>query len=190
MSTGITLQVLINFLVIGLLPFIFFRRDGHFNLAWLATAAPFFVTSVALLLAMIRVIQPLAVPATALLPLLAVPLSALSVGLIGFTLGTHRVPLALWHQDNDAPRELVTRGAYARVRHPFYSAFLLAFVAACLVLPHGITLASTVYAAIAMTLTAKREEQRLATSEFGREYLDYMKQTGRFWPRLRGAAHD
>lgn len=64
---------------------------------------------------------------------LAVVLAMLSTSLIWFAVGSHRVRLALWHQDDDAPVEIVSWGAYRHVRHPFYSfysAFLLAFAAA------------------------------------------------------------
>lgn len=190
MNSAAILLVALNFGLIGLLPRCFFRRDGHYNLPWLSTAAPFFVAGTCLLLALCGIVRPLILPGTDFMILAAVALSALSIGLIGLTLGCHRVPLALWHQKDDAPRELVTWGAYARIRHPFYSAFLLAFAAQLLALPHALTLAAAVYAILALTLTAHREERRLSASRFGREYRNYMCQTGRFWPRWRRYASD
>src|SRR5262249_598901 len=49
---GLFLALLpLNFAFIGVLPGIFFRSDGRLNARWWATAAPFFVTSIFLLVA-------------------------------------------------------------------------------------------------------------------------------------------
>ena len=83
----------------------------------------------------------------------------------------------------DAPRQLVTWGAYKYVRHPFYASFLLAYAGACLLYPHPAVLAFCAYSAAVLNLTAAKEERRLAASEFGDEYRAYMARTGRFFPR-------
>jgi protein-S-isoprenylcysteine O-methyltransferase Ste14 len=114
----------------------------------------------------------------------AAVLAGCSVALLFLRLGTHRVPLALWHQENDAPASIVTHGAYARIRHPFYAAFLLAFVAAVALFPHLGTVLPLCYAAIRLNATAAREERRLAASEFGDAYREYLARTGRFLPAL------
>ena len=85
--------------------------------------------------------------------------SVASIALIAFTLGTHRHRLALWHQTNDAPEHLVTYGAIRRLRHPFYTAFLLALLAALLACPHVGT-AATLWPGY-YNYTAAQEEQRL-----------------------------
>jgi protein-S-isoprenylcysteine O-methyltransferase Ste14 len=179
--------VLCNFAAIGLLPIVFFRRDGTFNLRWLATAAPFFIVPVTLLAGEFGLLAALPIPQDAVLltEFVVVILCALSLFLIALTVGGHRVPLALWHQDNDDPVQIVTWGAYARIRHPFYTSFLLAFLAGALTIPHPVTIACLLYGAVLLTLTAKREEERLATSEFGEAYTAYLQQAGRFFPRLR-----
>lgn len=181
----LTVVIVTNFVVIGLLPVLFFRRDGRFNLRWFATGAPFFVAPVAIALAYAGIVDvprnyvdvALATEGLATLTSLA------SIGLIAMTVGVHRVPLALWHQDNDEPVELVTWGPYAYVRHPFYTSFLLAFLAAAIALPHLVTLGCFAYAGIALSMTAAREERRLAASVFGASYSEYMTATGRFFPR-------
>lgn len=182
--------LLANFAAIGLLPILFFRRDGTLNLRWLLTSAPFFALPLLLILARLGVLQPLATTGGLLraLPLAAVLLATASIALLAATVATHRVPLALWHQDNDAPVELVTWGPYALVRHPFYTSFLLAVVAAALALPHPATLASLAYGFVALTLTARREERRLACSELRDDYLRYVGTTGRFCPRIGSRA--
>jgi protein-S-isoprenylcysteine O-methyltransferase Ste14 len=112
-------------------------------------------------------------------------LSASSIALITLTLGIHKAPPSQWHQENDAPQELVTRGPYSRIRHPFYSGYLLAFLAAVCICPTAGTVGVFIYAGLILNHTAAREEQRLRASEFGTEYRAYMERTGRFLPRKR-----
>ena len=190
MNASVLLLSLLNFVFIGLLPIVFFRRDGHLKPLWWLTAVPFFVGPLFLLASYAGLISPLTgygTPAGALLSALAVPLHAGSISLIAFTLGTHRRRIALWHQDNDAPESIVTYGAYARVRHPFYAAFLLALLGALIFCPQWGTLLTFVYGYSILNLTAAQEERRLRASEFGREYEAYMRRTGRFVPRWRSA---
>ena len=175
------LLLLCNFGVIGALPLLFFRNDGEYNLRWLATGAPFFIVPVVLLLGRMEVLHPIYIMDT---NLIAVPLAVISVGLIAMTVGSHRIPLALWHQDDDAPEELVTWGAYAKVRHPFYTSFILAFAASAIAFPHAMTIACLLYSVVALTVTAVREERRLTMSEFGADYVRYIASSGRFFPRM------
>jgi protein-S-isoprenylcysteine O-methyltransferase Ste14 len=179
------LLIVLNFALIGLLPRIFFRPDGRMNARWWATALPFCVAPSFLIAAYAAGLAPL-IPRGWLTAgaMVSVVLSATSIGLICLTLGTHRIPIALWHQDSDAPEHIVTYGAYRWIRHPFYAAFLLAFGSAAFFLPHWVTLGALGYALAALNLTARREERRLAGSAFGPEYRRYLRRTGRFVPRL------
>lgn len=181
------LLALTVFLFIALLPKIFFRKDGRFNLMWFITGTPYFIAIVAVFLDYQALIPRLAIVPEAWLSsaqALGSLLLQFSFGLICLTLGTHRVPLALWHQTNDAPQHIVTWGAYRYIRHPFYSSFLL-FLSACLILsPNYVSLFAFVYGLIMMNTTAAREEKRLSLSAFGAEYLAYKAKTGRFIPGL------
>jgi protein-S-isoprenylcysteine O-methyltransferase Ste14 len=182
------LLILLNLLYIGLLPRIFFRKDGRFNPLWWATAVPFVACTAWILAALWGATRPVIEAGTALaarFELISVPLSAASIALISFTLGTHRAPVSLWHQDNDVPAAIVTHGAYRRIRHPFYAAFLLALLAACIHSPHPVTLLAFVYGYAILNATAAREEQRLSSSPFGASYRQYMERTGRFLPGWR-----
>jgi protein-S-isoprenylcysteine O-methyltransferase Ste14 len=115
-------------------------------------------------------------------------LNVLSIGLITMTMGTHRIPLALWHQNpqDDAPANIVTWGSYKYVRHPFYSAFIMAFIACLLIAPHWLIGALGLYTVLMLNYTAHKEEVRLSNDEgqFGIEYRAYMKRSGRFFPKL------
>jgi protein-S-isoprenylcysteine O-methyltransferase Ste14 len=185
MSTAAMTVALANFIYIGLLPIIFFRSDGSLNLMWWATATPFVVAGAAVLAAYVGLLQsPLELSQSAQLgsEVVGVLIHLGSIALIAYTLGTHRRAIALWHQNNDSPQHVVTEGAYRLARHPFYSAFLLAFFAACLLFPHVLTLALFGYAVLILNHTAKREEQRFVASDLGEEYAEFMKRTNRFWP--------
>jgi protein-S-isoprenylcysteine O-methyltransferase Ste14 len=186
MSEPALLLTLLTFAVIGLLPRIFFQKtDGKFGLGWWVTALPFFLGPALLITAYVTGLGPITPTGwTRWLQLATVVFAAASISLIFMTLGTHRIPIALFHQQNDAPQHIVTYGAYGRIRHPFYAAFLLVFLAALALFPHWGTLALLAYTAGGLTITARREEQRLSASEFGGEYQQYMTRTGRFFPRL------
>lgn len=187
MNLGALWLVLLNYIAIGALPIVFFRRDDGFNLMWWITAWPFFVNPLLLLAGYLGFVEAwfdVPPPLGSAKNLLATTLSACSLTLIGFTVGTHRTPLSLWHQKHDAPVVIVQHGAYRWVRHPFYTAFLIAFIATWVLLPSPWTSATLIYGFLVLNVTAAGEEKRLSKSEFGDEYAAYMKRTGRFWPRL------
>jgi protein-S-isoprenylcysteine O-methyltransferase Ste14 len=177
----------LNLIFIGLLPKIFFRKDGRFNAMWWLTASPFFLCASFLTASFAGYVEPLAGYEPAWLSLIAVCLSVASIALIFFTLGTHRIPIALWHQDNDAPKQIVTYGAYGRIRHPFYASFILALLSALVFCPNWGTLLTLAHGLIILNITAAREEKRLCASEFGSDYVEYMRRTGRFFPKLKAS---
>jgi protein-S-isoprenylcysteine O-methyltransferase Ste14 len=183
--TGL-LVLLLNFAAIGALPIVFFKKDGRFNRMWWLTAGPFFLCPLFLVASYVGIFSPFAAEQPFLrdgLELTSVCLSVASVALLCFTMGTHGIPLALWHQDHDAPLHIVTYGAYRHIRHPFYLSFLLALFAAFLFAPHWTTLSTLVCAYLLLNFAAAREESRLRKSGFGSDYENYMRATGRFWPR-------
>ena len=191
MDIGNFIVVLLNFIYIGLLPIVFFKRDGKLNAMWWLTAAPFLISIGSVMASLARYVPPVLGymnSTTLTLQWLSVSFCMASVALISFTLGTHRIPIALWHQSNDAPKHIVTWGAYKTIRHPFYASFLLAFVGALLYSPQALTLAALVWGLIILNKTAAAEEQRLSTSEFDGEYTDYIAHTGRFIPRWSAKA--
>jgi len=186
MNDGLLLLYLLNFAFVAALPRIFFKQ-GLFNLRWLLTAAPYLVSPAALIAARAGLLPSWLPPDSRLqatAQLLSVPLSGLSIFLMALTMGTHKIPIALWHQSDDAPQSIVTWGPYARLRHPFYASFLCVLLGALLFCPNAGTLASFLYAFVLLEWTARREERRLCSSEYGQEYAAYMQRTGRFFPRL------
>ncbi len=187
MSTSIFVLVMANFAYIGLLPAIFFRRDGKLNLKWWLTAAPFFLSALIVMLHYFDSMTPWYGAGSAG-EVAATLLSIGSIALISYTLGTHRRRLALWHQQNDAPEHIVTEGAYKHIRHPFYTAFLLALLAAIVLCVSFWTLAVGLGGFLMLNHTAAREEQRLQASRFGEQYQAYLRHSGRFIPHWHGPA--
>lgn len=186
MSSMYVLLAGVNLGLIGLLPRIFFDHRGRKNAMWWATATPFVAAGAVVALCFAGIWQPWYLPGGAAVnETIAVPLACASIALIAYTIGTHRVPLALWHQDDDAPRSIVTYGAYKYVRHPFYSSFLLALTGTVIACPHPGTILCLAYTALMLHYTASKEERKLSNSEFGDEYRRYLAHTGRFLPRLR-----
>ena len=187
MSAEALLLLCLNFFFIGVLPRIFFRKGGRLVLMWWATAAPLFLAPLTAIAIYFGGLHGLISDTRALhwMSLAAVVLSASSIALIALTIGTNRVPLALWHQKDDAPQNIVTFGAYRHIRHPFYASFLIALIAALLLAPHIATLLTLIYGFVVLNFTAAGEEKRLSASEFGEEYRQYLSRTGRFFPRLK-----
>ncbi len=187
MNRSILILYFINFLLIAILPRIFFKKEGKLNLKWWLTALPVIACLLVLFLSYVGLISPVITYAgnvERISEFVVIIISVMSIGIIFLTLGTHKIPIALWHQENDAPQSIVTYGAYKYIRHPFYASFLLAFLGVCIVCPHVATIFFAVYEFIALNLTAEREEQRLSASAFGKEYKQYIERTGRFIPRF------
>jgi protein-S-isoprenylcysteine O-methyltransferase Ste14 len=191
MNDALLALLALNYAAMFVLPRVFFRRDGRFNLRWWLTSAPFGGGAWAILLCRLGVLTPLVSPrspAGAWLALIAVPLALASVALMAATVATHKVPLALWHQTNDRPHSIVTHGPYRLVRHPFYSSFLLLLLASIALAPHALSVGSLAVAVVVLSLTARREERNLLSSAYGTDYAAYLGRTGRFVPRWQVAA--
>ena len=79
---------------------------------------------------------------------------------------------------------LVTCGPYRRIRHPMYTAFFGWATSLGFVIANG---APVLFAAGFVAFLAARtsREERMMLERFGDEYRDYMKSTGRFFPRWR-----
>jgi protein-S-isoprenylcysteine O-methyltransferase Ste14 len=78
---------------------------------------------------------------------------------------------------------LVTTGPYRWVRHPFYVAFALASLANSLVTANWFLFVTGGVVFVLLVVRTRKEEDRLI-ERFGDDYLEYMKRTGRFFPRL------
>lgn len=183
------LLVIFNMLIVAFLPILFFKRDGKLTFLWFLTALPYAVAPILLILQFNGYFHSwiqLTGFTALLIQCIALLLVLISTALIFLTLGTHRIPLALWHQNpnDDKPQQIVTWGAYKYIRHPFYTAFILAHAAFVLTSLHWSALVVFGYVFVLLHYTAKKEEQRLSTEvgELGVQYQTYYLKTNRFFP--------
>ena len=79
--------------------------------------------------------------------------------------------------------KLVTSGPYHWVRHPLYTVGTSLFIALGLIADNWFIILLGVLAFIAMASRAPKEEANLI-EKFGDEYREYMKRTGRYFPKL------
>ena len=194
MDISALVVVLTDFALVCLLPFIFFREDGKKNLMWMATAAPYVIGPVIAIALYLDILQPsisVAADMYVALEIIAVLLCLLSIGLMCLTMGTHRIPLALWHQKtlDDKPADIVTWGAYSKICHPFYTSFIILMIANSLLCLHWGAWVLCLYVIFLLNYTAAKEERRLICEPDGKgeQYVAYMQTAGRFFPRLTNA---
>jgi protein-S-isoprenylcysteine O-methyltransferase Ste14 len=82
------------------------------------------------------------------------------------------------------PEELCVQGPYRLVRHPIYLAYMLAFLAALIALPHWLTASSFVANVVLFVHGARHDEHRIDSSALAAGYAAYRERTGMFLPRL------
>ncbi len=97
-------------------------------------------------------------------------------------LGRFMVPQIVVAEDH----RLITSGPYSRIRHPTYSAAILMSLSLSLFLLNLILMVDFLFVLGMASYRAKLEEELLSSEDgFGAEYVEYMKRTGRFLPKLR-----
>jgi len=91
---------------------------------------------------------------------------------------------ALMYISGNKRRELVTEGPYSMVRHPLYVFSLIGAIGIGLASENVLVLGLiVVFYLFYYPFTILAEERKL-TNKFGQAYLEYMKKTPRFLPRL------
>jgi len=90
-----------------------------------------------------------------------------------------------WSQTLELRQEhrLVRHGVYRTIRHPMYAAVFLFSAAQGLLLANWLAGWSAFVAFAVMYLIRTPREERMLREHFGAEYDDYVRQTGRLWPR-------
>ena len=79
---------------------------------------------------------------------------------------------------------LITSGIYGYIRHPMYAAHLLWAVAQIMILHNWIAGFSFIVVMIPHYLLRVEKEESMMIEQFGDEYKDYMKKTGRLLPKF------
>jgi protein-S-isoprenylcysteine O-methyltransferase Ste14 len=83
----------------------------------------------------------------------------------------------------DPPDQLLRRGPYAWTRHPFYSSYLLSYLAALVATLNPWLLAPLAAVWAVLFAAARQEEAGFAGSPMAGEYEAYAAKVGRFVPR-------
>jgi protein-S-isoprenylcysteine O-methyltransferase Ste14 len=114
----------------------------------------------------------------------AVALYGTSLALFWWAIGTHRQKRLSAVFSTDLPSELVDRGPYRFIRHPFYTSYLLTWLAG--VPASGeIWLVPTVAVMYFVYRTAAlMEEDKFRRSSLADAYESYRARTGRFLPKI------
>jgi protein-S-isoprenylcysteine O-methyltransferase Ste14 len=81
--------------------------------------------------------------------------------------------------------QLVRHGVYRSTRHPMYAAILLFGLAQGLLLENWLAGWSGFVAFAVMYLVRTPREEKMMCEYFGDEYRDYMRHSGRLFPRRR-----
>lgn len=92
-----------------------------------------------------------------------------------------RLPRAL--VDDPLPKALITTGPFAVIRHPFYLAYTLAWLAAP-VATHGPFVSALAVIPIAIYVVSARREERQLEDRFGDAWRTYKLSTGMLIPPL------
>lgn len=105
-----------------------------------------------------------------------------AIGLYGWSIAIHRSKPPSLAYSKDRPERLVTRGPYALVRHPFYTSYLIAWLAPAVASGKLTSYLATLVVTIFFEVAARQEERKFLTSELSGEYARYIAHTGRFLP--------
>jgi protein-S-isoprenylcysteine O-methyltransferase Ste14 len=84
----------------------------------------------------------------------------------------------------DTPEFLWTSGPYAYIRNPFYASYLMSYAAIVLMFPSLLPVGVLIGMSIFFFRVARHEERKFEQSPLAAEYAEYMKRTGRFFPKL------
>ena len=118
----------------------------------------------------------------------AVALMAISALLFGAAVqATREKPFTVIFSP-DEPEQLNTRGPYAYIRHPFYSAYLLNFIAAAVASNTWVPWMVFLVILWIYYVGARSEELKFLGSPFATRYARYRATTGMFVPKWRGRA--
>jgi protein-S-isoprenylcysteine O-methyltransferase Ste14 len=81
--------------------------------------------------------------------------------------------------------QLITQGVYRYIRHPMYASIWLWCVAQGLLLENWLAGWYSLITFALMYFVRTPREERMMRESFGQKYEDYMRKTGRLFPRLR-----
>lgn len=111
-------------------------------------------------------------------------LYAAALALFWWSISVNRSKPLSFAFSQDQPQHLVVDGPYRYVRHPFYTAYTLAWLAGALIVPEPWLLLSAALMFVLYRQAAVQEERKFVESELAIAYKDYQRRTGMFFPFL------
>jgi protein-S-isoprenylcysteine O-methyltransferase Ste14 len=163
------------------------RQEGFFILATLRPAGLAVLVGLFAYLLNPRWMAWSSVPLPTWLRWTGIGLLVLQAGLLFWTmhsLGKNLTDTVVTRREHT----LVTDGPYRWVRHPFYDCVALLVLAASLAAANWFLILAGSITFLLMIVRARTEEANLV-ARFGDAYRMYMRETGRFLPRLRASVH-
>jgi protein-S-isoprenylcysteine O-methyltransferase Ste14 len=106
-----------------------------------------------------------------------------AAGLYGWAIVATRARRPSLAFSPDAPTFVVTEGPYRYLRHPFYGAYLLYWLAGAVVVREWWLVPALGSVAVLYVLAAAREERQFERSTVAAAYRAYRLSTGMFLPR-------
>jgi protein-S-isoprenylcysteine O-methyltransferase Ste14 len=144
---------------------------------WLIVSA--FVCTLAQLVTIARVSPP-----NPLCAWVGIGLYGLAVLLFVWSLLTHGQTRPAFVGVDVGPASFQHRGPYRVVRHPIYTAYLLAWLPGPVVTLQWWLLLTFVWMGWVYYRAARREEEHFASSTFAPQYGEYRQRTGMFLPKV------
>jgi protein-S-isoprenylcysteine O-methyltransferase Ste14 len=94
-----------------------------------------------------------------------------------------------WRMDVglEGKTDLITDGLFARIRHPIYAFSILLMLCSLAIVPTAPMALIAAVHVVLMNIKARNEERHLL-GVHGDAYAQYLRRTGRFFPRLSGPA--
>ena len=108
---------------------------------------------------------------------------ALAITSLTLQIWTHVTLQKKWSAARESGKNnsVITSGPYSWIRHPLYLALMLFFIGLSLVSGFSLFL---LLASLSLPIfyNAAKKEEAVLVQQFGDEYREYMKRTGRFFP--------
>lgn len=115
---------------------------------------------------------------------LSLLVSTTSFGLFWWAIGSNRRRPLSFAFSSDLPRHLNHAGPYRCIRHPLYTAYLLAWLSAPIATGEPLLLLPFVVMAVIYHAAARLEERKFETSALRDHYTAYRSTAGMFWPAV------
>jgi len=111
---------------------------------------------------------------------------ALANGLFWWALAAHGKAHPAFAFIRVAPASLTTAGPYRLVRHPIYTAYLLAWCAGAIITAQPWLLLTVAFMGLFYVSAARQEESTFLTGGMAASYQAYRRRTGMFLPKITG----